>query len=83
VRLLTGVAFASGNLQPKLLFGSACVSYGAWRYDRLNGPPLQAFPLTFGATFVRKAGQVATLAVKPAPPLIRPLPRDLFWPFTA
>jgi hypothetical protein len=81
-RLLTGVAFASGNLQSKLLYASACFKHTSWRYDRLNGPPLQTFPLTFSAQFVPKAGQAAMVALKPAPPLSKPLPPDLFYPFS-
>jgi hypothetical protein len=81
VRLLTGVAFAEGNLQPKLLYASGCFEYGSWTFDRLNGPILQLFELTFRAAFVPKAGQQPTVSLKPAPPLIAPLPPDLFYPF--
>lgn len=81
MRLLTGVAFASGNLQSKLLYAGACFKYGSWHFDRLNGPSLQTFQLTFSAQFVPKAGQQPAVSVKPAPPLIKPLPPDLFYPF--
>jgi hypothetical protein len=81
LRLLTGVAFAEGNLQSKLLYASACFSYGSWTFDRLNGPALQLFELHFGADFVPKAGQQPIMSVRPAPPLTAPLPPDLFYPF--
>lgn len=81
VRLLTGVAYSDGNLQSKLVYAGACFSYGSWAYDRLNGPLLQLFELHFTVSFVPKAGQQPVMAVKPAPPLIAPLPPDLFYPF--
>lgn len=81
VRLLTGVAYAESNLQSKLLYASACFDYGSWRFDRLNGPNLQLFELNFQVGFVPKAGQQPAMSVKPAPPLIAPLPPDLFYPF--
>jgi tectonic-1/3 len=81
VRLLTGVAYAESNLQSKLLYASACFDHGSWRFDRLNGPNLQLFELSFHVSFVPKAGQQPAMSVKPAPPLIAPLPPDLFYPF--
>lgn len=81
LRLLTGVAYSEGNLQSKLLYASVCFTYGSWTFDKLNGPTLQLFELHFGVNFVPKAGQHAVVSLKPAPPLIAPLPPDLFYPF--
>ena len=81
VRLLTGVAFSESNLQSKLLYASACFTHGSWAFDRLNGPALQLFELQFRVSFVPKAGQQPAMALKPTPPLIAPLPPDLFYPF--
>jgi tectonic-1/3 len=81
VQLLTGVAYSESNLQAKLLYASACFFYSSWTFDRLNGPNLQLFELHFQVSFVPKAGQQPAMSVKPAPPLIAPLPPDLFYPF--
>lgn len=81
VRLLSGVAFSESNLQSKLLYASACFTHGSWAFDRLNGPALQLFELQFRVSFVPKAGQQPAMALKPTPPLIAPLPPDLFYPF--
>lgn len=81
VQLLTGVAYSESNLQAKLLYASACFSYSSWIFDRLNGPNLQLFELHFHVSFVPKTGQQPAMSVKPAPPLIAPLPPDLFYPF--
>lgn len=75
------MAYAESNLQSKLLYASACFNYGSWTFDRLNGPNLQLFELQFEVSFVPKAGQQPAMSVKPAPPLIAPLPPDLFYPF--
>lgn len=80
-RLLTGVAYAEGNLQSKLLYAGACFTYSSWSFDRLNGPNLQLFNLQFRVSFVPKSGQQPVMSVKPAPPLVAPLPPDLFYPF--
>ena len=81
VQLLAGVAYSQSNLQAKLLYASACFCYNSWTFDRLNGPNLQLFELHFHVSFVPKASQQPAMLVKPAPPLIVPLPPDLFYPF--
>eukprot|EP00878_Enallax_costatus_P044555 GHUV01053224.1.p1 GENE.GHUV01053224.1~~GHUV01053224.1.p1 ORF type:complete len:376 (+),score=106.66 GHUV01053224.1:240-1367(+) len=79
--ILTGVAWAEGNLQSKVLYGQLCFTYGSWTYNDMVGANLQSFQLHFTAGFMPKEQQQPTLAMKPAPPLALPLPPDLFYPF--
>lgn len=81
LNILTGVAWAEGNLQSKILYGQLCFTYGSWSYNDMTAPGLQSFQLQFTAGFIPKEQQQATLAMKPAPPLAIPLPPDLFYPF--
>lgn len=82
LRLLTGLAAPAAAPQAKLLAASACWSTSSWRFVSGRGGA-QAFPLSFAAAFVAKAGQATVAAVRPRPPLFAPLPRDLFYPFSS
>jgi tectonic-1/3 len=81
INIVTGIAFASGNLQSKVLYAQVCFSFGSWSFNQMAGQSLQVFPLQFTASFVPKQQQQPALSLKPAPPLIAPLPPDLFYPF--
>ncbi|KAF8069700.1 Tctn1 [Scenedesmus sp. PABB004] len=81
LRLLTGVAFASGNLQAKLLYATACFARGEWRFNTMAGGALQLFRLRFAAAFVPADQPAPVASLRPAPPLAAPLPPDLFYPF--
>lgn len=81
LNLLTGVAWAAGNLQSKVLYGQMCFAHGSWSFNEMTGPSLQIFPLQFTANFVPTKEQQPVLELKPAPPLMVPLPPDLFYPF--
>ncbi|WIA37923.1 hypothetical protein OEZ86_001300 [Tetradesmus obliquus] len=81
INIVTGIAFASGNLQSKVLYAQVCFSVGSWSFNQMAGQTLQNFPLQFTASFVPKQQQPPALSLKPAPPLFAPLPPDLFYPF--
>jgi tectonic-1/3 len=81
INIVTGIAFASGNLQSKVLYAQVCFSVGSWSFNQMAGQSLQVFPLQFTASFVPKQQQQPVLSLKPAPPLFAPLPPDLFYPF--
>jgi tectonic-1/3 len=81
INLVTGIAFASGNLQSKVLYAQVCFSVGSWSFNQMAGQNLQNVPLQFTASFVPKQQQQPALSLKPAPPLFAPLPPDLFYPF--
>lgn len=82
INMVTGIAFASGNLQSKVLYAQVCFSVGSWSINQMAGQSLpQIFPLQFTASFVPKQQQQPAISLKPAPPLFAPLPPDLFYPF--
>jgi hypothetical protein len=54
---------------------------GLWVYNAARSKILFVFVLAFQVSFVPKAGQQPTTSLKPTPPLIAPLPPDLFYPF--
>jgi tectonic-1/3 len=82
INIVTGIAFASGNLQSKVLYAQVCFSVGSWSFNQMAGQSLQNAPLQFTASFVPKQQQQQpALSLKPAPPLFAPLPPDLFYPF--
>lgn len=81
INIVTGVAFASGNLQSKVLYAQACFRQGSWSFNAMSGQALQLFPLQFTASFVPKSQPQPAVTLKPAPPLFAPLPPDLFYPF--
>lgn len=81
LNVFTGIAWAAGNLQSKVLYGQICFRHGSWSFNEMTGASLQAFPLQFTASFVPTEQQQPVLELKPAPPLVLPLPPDLFYPF--
>jgi tectonic-1/3 len=90
LRLLTGLASLGGNGVPpqrKLLHARVCFSTATWvshAADAADNAAAQQqqhdYTLEFGADFVALP-QTAERVYKAAPPLLRPLPPDLFYPF--
>lgn len=63
----------------QVLYARLCFKTGTWNY-REDGPAVQNFYLTFNTTF-KPLPQEALETSRPAPPLVVPLPADLFYPF--
>jgi tectonic-1/3 len=85
IKIATGASASASNPQRKLLRAQLCVTLGEWRYDARApggaGGGLQQFPLRFGARFAAAGQGAPAAALRPAPPLVAPLPPDLFYPF--
>ncbi len=43
--------------------------------------PVRRFPMTSTVTFISKEQEMETDVQKPYPPLLAPLPEDIFYPF--
>ncbi|MEW5320407.1 MAG: hypothetical protein WDW38_011482 [Sanguina aurantia] len=81
IQVLTGVAFAANNLQSKVLFVNLCFRSGTWAMSDMTAPgTAQRFYLTFAAHFL-PLRQAETYVMKPAPPLLIPLSKDILYPF--
>ncbi|KAG2442590.1 hypothetical protein HXX76_002675 [Chlamydomonas incerta] len=81
LQVVTGVAFASNNLQQKVLYANLCFKTGVWDFpEYLPGNTSRRFYLDFSASFIRLPQQSEEVT-KPAPPLVVPLPADIFYPF--
>eukprot|EP00775_Hariotina_reticulata_P009895 gene9895-10052_t len=81
LKILTGVAYATNNLQSKVLYAQLCFQFASWSFNAALSATQQSFPMTFTVKFIPKRQQTPTVALKPAPPLLAPLPPDLFYPF--
>jgi tectonic-1/3 len=85
LKLVTGVAFSTSNLQRKVVYAQLCPLLGSWAFDaRAAGGgagAAQAFGMRFGARFAALDQGKPAAALRPAPPLVVPLPPDLFYPF--
>jgi len=85
LKLITGVAYSASNAQRKVLYAQLCPAIGSWAFDALaaggSAGAAQAFPLRFSARFVALDQGRPAAALRPAPPLVVPLPPDLFYPF--
>jgi tectonic-1/3 len=83
LQLVTGLAGAAKNPLRKALYASLCFRTGSWRFVDGSAPAAaQRFWLGFGVQHVAKP-QAARSAMKPAPPLFRPLPADVLYPFVS
>ncbi|KAG2499935.1 hypothetical protein HYH03_002222 [Edaphochlamys debaryana] len=83
LQVVTGVAFSSNNLQQKVLYAQLCFKTGVWEYSStLMSQSSMRFYLNFTASFIRIPQQAETTK-KPAPPLVVPLPYNIFYPFLA
>ncbi|PNW85332.1 hypothetical protein CHLRE_03g181450v5 [Chlamydomonas reinhardtii] len=81
LQIVTGVAFASNNLQQKVLYANLCFKTGVWDFpEYLPGNTSRRFYLDFSTSFIRLPQQSEEVT-KPAPPLVVPLPADIFYPF--
>lgn len=81
LKILTGVAYATNNLQSKVLYAQLCFQFASWSFNPASAASQQSFPMTFSVKFIPKRQPAAAVALKPAPPLLAPLPPDLFYPF--
>lgn len=91
VKLVTGAAASAANPQRKVLHAQLCPRLGAWAFDAHTAAAAagsgggaaaqQALPLTFGASFAALDQGAPIVRLRPAPPLVIPLPRELFYPF--
>jgi hypothetical protein len=83
LRLVTGLAGAAGGPQRKVLYASLCFRFGSWRFvDGAAAAAAQRFFLGFGVQHLARP-QAARGAMRPAPPLFRPLPADALYPFVS
>jgi tectonic-1/3 len=87
VEFLTARVGEVHNPQPKIIAARVKYATGAWAYTRedvrggvLPVPP-QAFRLLTTVTWTEYAAQTTSDYIPPAPPVIPPLPSDLFYPF--
>ncbi|GIL73092.1 hypothetical protein Vretimale_4708 [Volvox reticuliferus] len=81
LQIVTGVAFSSNNLQQKVLYAKLCFTTGVWDIpDQLPETTPNRFFLKFNVSFIRLPQQAVSVK-KPAPPLVVPLPADIFYPF--
>lgn len=84
LKIVTGVAFASDNVQKKVLYVQLCLTTGSWSFGARGDPTgAWAFPLKFTVRFSALDQGRPAAALRPAPPLAAPLPPDLFYPFLA
>ncbi|KAI8464733.1 MAG: hypothetical protein J3K34DRAFT_525958 [Monoraphidium minutum] len=83
LKVVTGAAFSAGNPQRKVLHAQLCLTAGSWAFDARRGAPAapQALPLAFSARFAPLDQGRPVAALRPAPPLVVPLPPGLFYPF--
>jgi tectonic-1/3 len=85
LKIVTGVAFSAGNPQRKIVHAQLCLTTGSWAHDARRaaaaGGAAQAFPLRFSVSFAALDQGAPAAALRPAPPLVMPLPPDLFYPF--
>ncbi|KAL6760283.1 hypothetical protein V8C86DRAFT_2556402 [Haematococcus lacustris] len=82
LQILSGVAFSSNNLQNKLLFANLCFRTATWAFP--SGRPVNQtyqFLMTSTVSFIAKQQAKQTGLKRPAPPLLVPLSRDIFYPF--
>ncbi|GFR41010.1 hypothetical protein Agub_g1677, partial [Astrephomene gubernaculifera] len=83
LQIVTGVAFSSNNLQQKVLYANLCFKTGVWDFpENVPSSSAQRFYLQFNVSFIRLPQQAVEVK-KPAPPLVVPLPADIFYPFVA
>ncbi|GLI69062.1 hypothetical protein VaNZ11_013605 [Volvox africanus] len=81
LQIVTGVAFSSNNLQQKVLYAKLCFTTGVWDIpDKASETTPNRFFLKFNVSFIRLPQQAVSVK-KPAPPLVVPLPADVFYPF--
>ncbi len=67
----------------QVLFARLCFRTGVWDFlDGLPANATQRFYLDFNVTFVQLPQQ-GSMVRKPTPPLVVPLPPDIFYPFVA
>ncbi len=82
--LVTGLAGAASSPQRKVLYASLCFRTGNWRFVDGSAPAAaQRFWLGFGVQHVAKPQAARGGVLKPAPPLFRPLPADVLYPFVS
>ncbi|KAF5835100.1 hypothetical protein DUNSADRAFT_7906 [Dunaliella salina] len=82
LKVLTGVAFASNNLQRKVLYVHLCFRTDTWTFPATkSASEPHRFYLTSTATFVPKDQEKRTNVKKPSPPLRTNVPEDIFYPF--
>jgi len=82
LQVLTGVAFASNNLQRKVLYVHLCFRTDTWTFPvTKSASEPHRFYLTSTATFVSKDQEKRTNVKKPSPPLRTNVPEDIFYPF--
>lgn len=78
--VLTAAVGAAAAPQEKVSFARTAPLHTAWQFPAQNAGAAAKFQLTVTVRFVRQP-QAAQDAVRALPPL-RPLPSDLFYPFT-
>ena len=76
-----GLAASAANPQRKVVYVRLCPTLGSWGADPRLGGGAQAYPLRFSAGFAAIDQGAPAAALRPAPPLVVPLPPDLFYPF--
>ncbi|GBF94811.1 hypothetical protein Rsub_07983 [Raphidocelis subcapitata] len=81
LRLATGLAASASNPQSKVLHAQLCPTLGSWTADASLAGGAQPYPLRFAARFAAIDQGAPAAALRPAPPLVVPLPPDLFYPF--
>lgn len=66
-----------------MLYGNLCFKTGVWDFaEELGTSNAQRFFLNFGVSYI-PLPQQAEFVKKPAPPLVTPLPADIFYPFVS
>jgi len=81
IKVLYGVAFAANNLQKKVLYVNICYRKGTWAFPLDKDLSAQhRFYMTSSVSFI-PLPQKPYNDIKPAPPLVVPLPEDIFYPF--
>ena len=66
---------------PQVLYANLCFKAGVWDFpDLVSLNSSQRFFLNFNVTFIPLPQQPVNIK-KPAPPLVTPLPADIFYPF--
>jgi hypothetical protein len=81
IRLVTGLTWANGAVQTKVLYAQLCFTTDTWTWTSDPTAPAQQFMMNFTAQFVAKPQPRPMEEVRPMPPLFAPLPPDIFYPF--
>jgi hypothetical protein len=83
IRLVTGLTWANGAVQTKVLYAQLCFTTDTWTWtsDPVAPGVTQQFMMNFTAQFIAKPQPRPMEEVRPMPPLFAPLPPDIFYPF--